>query len=46
MDVDPFYCLIIINNLASRGIRTYLKYVPSQSGITSNHQTDKLQKRL
>ena len=45
MDIDTFHFLIIINNLASKGIRTYPQYVPSRSGITGNHQADKITKK-
>jgi len=42
MDIDTFHCLRIINNLASRGIRTYFLYIPSHSGIIGNHKADEI----
>ena len=44
MDIDTFHCLRIIDNLASRGIRTYLQYIPSNSGIIGNHKADGIAK--
>ena len=45
IDIETFHCLSIIDNLASRGIRTYLQYVLSHSGITSIHQVDEIAKK-
>jgi len=44
MDIDTFHCLRIIDNLLSRGIRTYLQYVPSHSGINGKHKADEIAK--
>jgi ribonuclease HI len=44
LDIDTYHCLSIIDNLASSGIRTYLQYIPSHSGISGNHQVDEIAK--
>ena len=46
MDIDTFHCLSIIVSLASRGIRHYIQYVLSHSGITCNHQAGEIAKIL
>ena len=42
MDIYTFNCLSIIDNLASRGIRSYLQYVPSHSGVIANHKANEI----
>jgi ribonuclease HI len=44
LDIDTYHCLSIIDNLASSGIKTYFQYIPSHSGISDNHQVDKIAK--
>ena len=46
LDIDTYHCLSIIDNIASSGIRTYLQYIPSHSGISGNHQVDEIAKML
>ena len=46
-NIDQVDCFTyIINNLASRGIRTYFQYVPSHSDIIDDHEADKIGKIL
>ena len=44
MDIDTFHCISISDNLASRGIRTYLQYFPSHSDMPGNHEVDEITK--
>ena len=39
-----FHCLRIIDNLASRGIKTLLQYIPSHAGTSGNHKADEISK--
>ena len=46
MNIDTFICLRIIDNLASRGIRTHLQYILSHLGIIGNDKADEIAKKL